>query len=300
MNPHESGRRAATHPMDLPEPAALRQWIGRAEQQSDTLDATRVRALWATLDHDDAAPAPGDELPALATWMYFVGAARTDRLGPDGHAERGGFLPPVELPRRMWAGSRLQFHQPLRVGDAAQQHARVDDVRVRQGRSGALVFVTVRHEICGPRGLAVTELRDIVYRAAPAAQAAGPAVPQAPRDEEFSRTLRADAVLLFRYSALTFNAHRIHYDRGFATDVEGYPGLVVHGPLLATLLLDLVRCRHPGQRLQRFDFRAVGPLFDVHAFTLCGRADGAARDALWARDHQGRLAMQATAGWVSA
>jgi 3-methylfumaryl-CoA hydratase len=167
--------------------------------------------------------------------------ARHSEIGPDGHPKRGGFLPPVPLPRRMWAGSRLTFVQPVRVGDALTRESRILDVSGKEGRTGHLVFVTVRHDYSLASGLAITEEHDIVYRDNPQPGQPAPKPTPAPTDSQFSREIVPDPVLLFRYSALTFNGHRIHYDRSYVTEVEGYPGLIVHGPLIATLLLDLLR-----------------------------------------------------------
>jgi 3-methylfumaryl-CoA hydratase len=257
--------------------------------------------LSATLDRDDPEPVPGSEVPPLWHWLYFLPVARQSQIGPDGHPKRGGFLPPVPQPRRMWAGGRLTFEHPLQVGDEITRVSRIADVRVKEGRSGALVFVTVRHEIADARGVALAEEHDIVYRDNPPAGAAGTpaAAPQpAPAGEQYSREIVPDPVLLFRYSALTFNGHRIHYDRSYVTGVEGYPGLIVHGPLIATLLVDLLRRQLPGARVRRFQFKAVRPIFDIHRFAVCGRAEGDRRHALWARDHAGALAMEASAELV--
>ncbi len=265
------------------------RWVGRTETHRDCIDAAPVAALAATLDVDD----PGVELPPLWHWIYFTPKVRAGEIGSDGHAKRGGFLPPVPLPRRMWAGGRLEWRHALRVGDAVTRTSRIASIREKSGRSGSLVFVTVRHEISNDVGVALVEEHDIVYRDLPRADDA-PAVAQpAPNDETFSREIVPDPVLLFRYSALTFNGHRIHYDRSYVTEVEGYPGLVVHGPLIATLLVDLARRHCPGMRATRFEFKAVHPIFDIHRFAVCGREVDAGRLALWARDHQGRLAMQA-------
>ena len=272
----------------------LRSWIGRSEQRTDTITAAPLAALAAALDRDDPAPATGTAVPPLWHWLYFLPIARQSELGPDGHPRRGGFLPPVELPRRMWAGGRLTFERPLRVGEVATRTSRIDDVTAKDARSGPLVFVTVRHTLSTPEGHAISEAHDIVYRGLPApGSAATP--PRAPTDETFARTVVPDDVLLFRYSALTFNGHRIHYDRRYVTEVEGYPGLVVHGPLIATLLLDLLRRERPAANVVRFEFKAVSPLFDLHPFEVCGSPDGERRFALWARNHEGGLAMQATA-----
>jgi 3-methylfumaryl-CoA hydratase len=278
----------------------LQQWQGRTERRSDVVTAAPLAALAATLDRDDAPPVPGAEVPPLWHWLYFTPQPRQSEIGPDGHAKRGGFLPPVPLPRRMWAGGRLEFLQPLRVGDDLVRDSRIVKVDAKSGRSGELVFVTVRHEVSTARGVALTEEHDIVYRDMPAPGAAAPTPQPAPGDQTFSRNVIPDPVLLFRYSALTFNGHRIHYDRPYVTQVEGYPGLIVHGPLIATLLADLVRRELPRAQLRRFAFTAMRPLFDIHSFTLCGRLDAdtqpdARNVALWARDHEGFLAMQAKA-----
>jgi 3-methylfumaryl-CoA hydratase len=271
------------------------EWVGREEHHADRITAAPLRALAATLDRDDPLPVDGDPIPPLAHWLYFLPVALARDIGPDGHPRRGGFLPPVELPRRMWAGGRLQFVHPLRVGEVITRNSRIADIKVKSGRSGALVFVTVRHVIANERGIALTEEHDIVYRDLPPSDAPGTAPTSAPSDQAFSREIVPDPVLLFRYSALTFNGHRIHYDRSYVTEVEGYPGLIVHGPLIATLLLDLLRRQFPAAQVTRFGFRAVGPVFDIHSFTVCGRPDGAKRFRLWARDHAGLLAMSADA-----
>ena len=282
-----------------PELAQLRSWIGRTETRSDQVCAAPVAALAATLDRLDAEPLPGSDLPPLWHWLFFTPQARASEIGTDGHAKRGGFLPPVPLPRRMWAGGRLQFNHPLQVGDEITRLSRIADVNVKHGRSGALVFVTVRHEVSNARGLALSEEHDIVYRDHPVPDASQPEPQPAPTESAFSREIVPDPVLLFRYSALTFNGHRIHYDRPYVTEVEGYPGLIVHGPLIATLLLDLLRRERPLARVRRFVFKAMRPVFDLHPFTVCGQpetgAHGAQRVALWARDHEGFLAMQAHA-----
>jgi 3-methylfumaryl-CoA hydratase len=281
--------------VDLPH---LREWLGRSEKRADLVTAVPLTALSATLDRDDPEPEPGSDVPPLWHWLYFTPLARQSELGPDGHPRRGGFLPPVPLPRRMWAGGRLEFHHPLQVGDEIARRSCIVRVDGKTGRSGELVFVTVRHEVSDARGLALSEEHDIVYRDAPLPGAAAPVPQPAPADEHFSRQIVPDPVLLFRYSALTFNGHRIHYDRSYVTEVEGYPGLVVHGPLVATLLLDLLRREQPKARVRRFDFTAVRPIFDIHHFTVCGRFESGSdrrRATLWTRDHEGSLAMQARA-----
>ena len=273
----------------------LRKWVGNTETLDDVVTPAPLRALTATLDRDDPPTNAGDAIPPCWHWLYFLPAARQSGIGPDGHPHRGGFLPPVPLPRRMWAGSRIDFRTPLRVRQSIERASRVDDVRLKEGKNGPLVFVKVRHEIRGDRELAIVEEHDIVFRDMPLPDDPAPTYALAPEDAEWSRVVVPDAVLLFRYSALTFNGHRIHYDRRYVTDVEGYPGLVVHGPLIATLLLDLLRRERPNAVVTRFVFRAVKPLFDIAPFTVCGRMTDANTAALWARDAAGHLAMDATA-----
>jgi len=229
-------------------------------------------------------------------WLYFLETHRQSELSPDGHAKLGGFLPPVPLPRRMWAGGRFEFHRPLRVGETVTRISRIADVQEKKGRSGTLIFVVVRHEIGNTEGIALTEEQDLVYRAhaKPGDPASAPQT--APAGALWERVVQPDDVLLFRYSALTFNGHRIHYDRRYATETEGYPGLVVHGPLIATLLLDLLRRHMPEADVARFEFRAVSPLFDTSSFTLCGKLESDGKTiSLWATDATGGLAMTANA-----
>jgi 3-methylfumaryl-CoA hydratase len=277
----------------------LRSWIDRTEVADDTVTLAPLRALSATLDREDAPRTTGDLLSPCWHWLYFLPVHRQSEIGPDGHARRGGCLPPVRLPRRMWAGSRIEFVSPLRVGQAITRTSRIQDVRLKEGRTGPLVFVNVRHETRGDGELAVNEEQDIVYRENPRAGEPTPAGVAAPADAHWTRRIVADDVLLFRYSALTFNGHRIHYDRRYVTTVEGYPGLVVHGPLIATLLLDLLRRHLPEARVTGFSFKAVKPIYDVAPFDVCGRLDeddaGNKTVKLWARTPEGHVAMDAGA-----
>jgi len=280
---------------DALDPALLQQWVGNTESSHAPIAASTANALAATLDRPGFL-APGAALPPLWHWIYFWIAAPHATLGPDGHPERGGFLPPVPLPRRMWAGGRLVFHAPLPVDAAATRASAVQHVAVKKGASGALAFVTVHHQISVDGRLCVSEEHDIVYRAAPLPGDPAQAPKTAPQDATWSRTITPDPVLLFRYSALTFNGHRIHYDRPYVTEVEGYPGLIVHGPMIATLLADLVQRHLPRATMRSFDFRAVGPMFDTEDFTVNGRLDAdGVRVHLWAANARGALAMQATA-----
>ncbi|WP_261530246.1 FAS1-like dehydratase domain-containing protein [Burkholderia multivorans] len=277
------------------QPESFDAWIGRREDSVDRITPAPIRLLRATLDDAEPSALP-DVLPPLWHWLYFLPGERQSNIGTDGHARRGGFLPPVALPRRMWAGGRLQFLRPLAVDTPIQRRSTIANVQSKSGRSGQLVFVTVLHEIGDAHGVAIREEQDIVYRDAPPPAAAGtpaPAPQPAPTDEQYSRIVTPDPVLLMRFSALTFNGHRIHYDRPYAMEEEGYPGLVVHGPLIAMLLMEELRRRHPDKTIRAFDFKAVSPLFDTAPFTVNGKLEGhTAR--VWARGPQGQLAMQAT------
>ena len=276
--------------------AHLAQWVGRSERHADRVTHVPVAALAATLDRDDPKPRDGDALPPLWHWLYFLPVHRQSEIGPDGHPKRGGFLPPVPLPRRMWAGSRLDFRHPLRVGEAIDRVSTIKSVEQKDGKTGTLVFVVVRHEIGTAAGTAIVEEHDIVYRDNPRPGDPSPPPKAAPADAAWRRDIVPDDVLLFRYSALTFNGHRIHYDRRYVTEVEGYPGLIVHGPLLATLLMDLLRRNLPAADVTAFSFRAVKPLFDIAPFAVCGRVEADGRTVrLWAQDADSRLAMDATA-----
>jgi len=274
----------------------LQQWIGKTELRSDQITAAPIMALAATLDREDAALRTGDPLPPLWHWLYFLPITRQSELAEDGHARRGEFLPPVPLLRRMWAGSRLQFYRPLTVGSSVARTSAISAVTCKEGRTGSLVFVTVQHKISDAQGISIDEEQDLVYREM--LKPGDSAVPSkaAPERPHWQRDVRPDPVFLFRYSALTFNGHRIHYDRRYATELEGYPGIVVHGPLLATLLLDLLCRNMPHADVSRFSFRAVRPLFDTAPFSVCGRiAEDEKHVELWAQSAERWLAMEATA-----
>ena len=273
---------------------ALHEWIGRTREAADMITAAPLAAMSATLDRADPTPEQGDPLPPGWHWLFFHDAAPQAELGDDGHPRRGGFLPPVPLPRRMYAGGRLAFKKPLVVGETVRRVSEVTAVTSKHGRSGDLVIVVVRHSVFGEAGIAIEEEQDLIFREAARPNAPQPVPRPAPADAEWARTIHPDPVMLFRYSALTFNGHRIHYDRGYCTDSEGYPGLVVHGPLTASLLMDLWRRHHPDAPLGRFTFRALWPLFDTGPFTVGGKTEGGGA-ALWAVDGAGALAMQAEA-----
>lgn len=287
-----------TRSLDAAQLAHLQGWQGRTDTTVDTIAAAPVRGLAATLDRSDPDSAAGTPLPPLWHWAYFLPHARQSEIGLDGHAKRGGFLPPVPLPRRMWAGGRLLWHtgNPLRVGDMARRDSRIVSVTHKAGRTGDLLFVLVEHTYSNARGVALVEEHDIVYRAAPRPGDAAPPPVAGVQGAAWQREIVPDDVLLFRYSALTFNGHRIHYDRRYVTEVEGYPGLIVHGPLIATLLIDLLRRQLPGVAIASFTFKAVRPTFDLHPFRLNGQPSADGRTVrLWAQDHEGWLTMEGTA-----
>ncbi len=273
----------------------LRQWVGKKETRNDTLTAWPVAALSATLDRDDPDPGAGDPIPPGWHWLYFLEAKPASQLGPDGHPKRGGFLPPVALPRRMWAGGRIEFRQALRVGETPRRDSEIIAVEPKQGKSGSLVFVTLRHTISAAGDIAVVEEHDIVYReAAKPGDPAPPAKP-APREAAWRREIVPDPVLLFRFSALIFNGHRIHYDLDYCRHVEHYPGLIVHGPLQTILLLDLCR-RNETRPVKKLDYRALHPVFHTERFTVNGNpgADGSKAE-LWTANAAGNYAMAGTA-----
>jgi 3-methylfumaryl-CoA hydratase len=285
--------------------ALLRQWVGKQDVCQDTITLAPVRAMTALLDRDDAL-ALGDPLPALWHWLYFLPATKQSEIASDGHPQRGGFLPPVPLPRRMWAGGHLEFFSPIHLGEHVRRTSHIQSVNHKQGKSGDLVFVTVEHQYHGDQGLCLRETHDIVYRShsspsdKPLPPVAAHIMVQSGQDahDVWSRDTVPDDVLLFRYSALTFNAHRIHYDRKYATEVEAYPGLVVHGPLIATLLLDGLR-RHSDRPVKNFNFKAIRPAFECsdqrHLRVNAQMLTDGQHCRLWAQDHEGWLTMQAQA-----
>lgn len=269
-------------------------WIGREESRTDHIHPAAVQALAATLDLERA-PAAGEPLPPGWQWLFFNPAAARRELGVDGHPARGGFLPPIALPRRMWAGSRIRYLADLPVDAQATRHSRIAKVVNKTGKRGALWFVTVAHTTRHGDTVCIQEEQDIVYREA--TPPGTPAITPPPYEEtpQWGREFQPDTPLLFRYSALTFNGHRIHYDQAYARDEEGYPDLVVHGPLTATLLQQLALEHGGGRALAGFDFRGVSPLFVSRAFRLEGRQAEDGTLALWARGPDGELAMSATA-----
>ncbi len=305
-----------TPPLDLDH---LRQWIGRTHTDRDTAATRHARLMAATVDRPGPLLQDGDALPPLWHWLYFLEGQPPSALGRDGHPARGGCLPPVPLPNRMWAGGRVHFEHPLRLGAVMDKRSEVLDVRHKQGRSGDLVFVTVQHEVFSGGRRCVREEHDIVYKAAAAsaqgaaggeratsaqgrpadatASAPPPAVSAstAPPAAAAERTVTPDATMLFRYSALTFNGHRIHYDADYCRSVEGYDQLVIHGPLQATLLAGWAQELGGGRALRRFDYRGVSPALLGQTLTLQAMPPGGPKLALWTALAGGLVSMQAEA-----
>lgn len=276
----------------------LHEWVGRTQSMEDFAAPFPVRALIATFDEKDPDPRVGDPLPPLWHWLYFLDAAPQSKIGSDGHAERGDFLPPVPLPRRMWAGSRFAFTGPaLKVGDTIRRVSRIKSVEPKTGSTGTMVFVTVEHEVSGPAGTSFVEEHDIVYREAARSGEKQRSPKPAPTDATWTRTIDATPVLLFRFSALTFNGHRIHYDHPYVTSAEGYPGLIVHGPLMGLLQMELARRSNPDRVPRSFEFRALSPVYAGSTLSVRARRGTDGSVATWIADGNGGLAQQGKAAF---
>jgi 3-methylfumaryl-CoA hydratase len=274
----------------------LKSWEGREQSLIDELNPFPCRALAAALDRDDLMRS-GDTLPTLWHWLYFLEAPRADGTGLDGHPNRGGFLPPVALARRMWAGGRVEVHDPLILGVSAEKVTRIRSIEVKQGRSGILVFVTLDHCVYQEGKLRIQEEQQIVYRDISAVKSGVDEAAPSDGGAQWTTVWKIDPVLLFRFSALTYNAHRIHYDRDYATSAEYYPGLVVHGPLLAILLAEQCLHEYPERRIAEFSFRGVRPTFQGESVRLCGHSDGATA-SLWSVGDGDRVGMTAVVKWI--
>jgi 3-methylfumaryl-CoA hydratase len=277
------------------EPESIDAWIGKEDSQYDLVTAHPLTRLAAILDHTPP-PSREDRVPPLGHWLYALPATAHSDLSEDGHPKLGRFLPPIGLPRRMWASSSIEFLAPLHVGDSFRRRSLIKAIERKLGRSGELVFVTLQHEVRSCTGLAIRETQQLVYRGRPVPVAGPPEPCPGPSDAlpspDWQRTIRPEPTLLFRFSAVTFNSHRIHYDRDYARDVEGYPGLVVHGPLVAMLLMDLFLRNHPQKEVATFRFKAMEPLFDLRPFSIAGVDRGGSAE-LWALTPDQRLALRA-------
>ncbi|QOZ72031.1 FAS1-like dehydratase domain-containing protein [Bradyrhizobium arachidis] len=274
----------------------LRQWIGRSTEATDIVTAQLVKGLRATLFQEVGEPQKGDAAPFTVHWCLAQPVFPMSMLGPDGHPTRGGFLPPVPLPRRMWAGGEIEFLQPLQVGDESTRTSRIADVQVKTGSTGTLCFVSVEHSISCPRGVAIRERQDIVYREMTSSAPASAKAPPPPPKAQHRETHVSDPVLLFRYSALTFNGHRIHYDRDYVTKVEGYPGLIFHGPLQAALIIEMAAKLRGGKAPKKFTYRGLQPLFEGTEFSINAN-DNSESMELWTANAEGQPTMKGTAVW---
>lgn len=283
---------------------ALRKHVGKTIEERDVATAAPLAGMIVTFDRDEPSPEDGDRVQPGWHQAYFLAMSRRAKLGADGLPTSSDLLPPMPFPRRMYAGANLEFPSDIRVGDKLRRETELTDISLRSGGTGELIFVTQTRRIFTPRGLAVVEAAHTVFRQelAPGQGGTTPKRETPPADLPWRRAIKTDAVSLFRYSALTFNPHRIHYDRGYARNVEGYPGLVVHGPYSQQCLMDFARDHMPGRRMTAFSQRARAPLFDTAPFSLAGRPaqDGTSAE-LWALTPDGTIAMQATAmfGWGS-
>jgi 3-methylfumaryl-CoA hydratase len=275
----------------------LREWIGRSTEASDIVTAQLVKGLRSTLFQEIGEPKPGDAAPFTVHWCLAQPVFPMSMLSQDGHPTRGGFLPPVPLPRRMWAGGELEFIDALRVGDEAKRTSRIADVTMKTGSTGILCFVSVEHVVTTARGVAIRERQDIVYRDVSSTPQAAPAkAPAPPPVAKHRESHMADPVLLFRYSALTFNGHRIHYDRDYVTKVEGYPGLIFHGPLQASFIVEMAAKLHGGQPPKKIGYRGLQPLFEGSEFSINASETDAGME-VWTANSQGQPTMKGTATW---
>jgi 3-methylfumaryl-CoA hydratase len=278
--------------------SALRRHIGTRISDDDVAAEAPLKAIIATFDREEKAPGEGETIPQGWHIGYFLSTTPTALLAPDGSASGSGLLPKLPLPRRMYAGTRITFHAPVRVGDRLRRESELTDLLLREGSTGTLILATQSRRIFTPRGLAVTEEYDIVFREAvkPGAKSGIPKRQEAPVGLPWRRTIAAHSVNLFRFSALTGNPHRIHYDRPYAMEVEGYPGLVVHGPFTQICLINFIRDHSPGRSLRTFAMRARAPLFDTAPFDLVGRpTEAGAGCEAWAITPSGTIAMHASA-----
>jgi 3-methylfumaryl-CoA hydratase len=274
--------------------ADLKSHVGRTLTATDILHPGPANLLRLAFNRAEPELHEGDPLPPAWLALYFLPRFATAELRPDGSPRDTGVIPPMPLPRRMFAGERVRLHRTLRLGQAVRRETELADISLKTGGTGTLVFVTVTSRVFGPEGLALEDERRTAFREEVRAgeRNRAPRREPAPADVPWRRQVVPDPVLLFRFSALTFNSHRIHYDRPWATEVEGYPGLVVHGPLTTTLLIDFARDQHPDRRIVAYATQARAPLFDVAPFELRGRPTDKGCE-LWAVTPEGTVAMGA-------
>lgn len=274
----------------------LQDWVGKTQEIEDRIYSTPVRALALTLNYKDFEARDGNPLPEIWYWLYFLPIVPMSEVGPDGHPKRGGFLPPITLERRMWASGNLTFHRDLIIGEEIRKTSEIVKISEKEGRAGKLVFVTVKHLIQSARGVAVEEEQNIVYLHMPKSFVE-PNPNPVPDDLDWKEEYSIDPVLLFRFSALTFNGHRIHYDWRYVTEVEKYPSLVVQGPLQALLLLESAKNHNPGKKPASFNFKAVRPIFDFDKVHICGKCSPDGSHDIYTANTDSNIGMQATITW---
>jgi 3-methylfumaryl-CoA hydratase len=274
----------------------LQDWVGKTEEIVDRIYTTPVKALALTLNYQEFEAIEGNPLPEIWYWLYFLPLVSMSQVGPDGHPKRGGFLPPITLERRMWASGNLTFHQDLIIGEEIRKTSEIVKISEKEGKAGKLVFVTVKHLIQSARGVAAEEEQNIVYLHMPQSFVE-PKPNPVPDDLDWKEQYPIDPVLLFRFSALTFNGHKIHYDWKYATEVEKYPGIVVQGPLQALLLLESAQNHNPGRKPASFNFRAVRPLFAFDKVYLCGKSNSEGGHDIYTANKDRNIGMQATITW---
>ncbi len=266
----------------------LEDWIGKSQTREEVINARQAELLAVTMGIP--APANGDTLPECWHWAWFNDALPAAELGRDGHPKRGGFLPPVPLPRRMWAGGKLNFVSPIIVGKEIKKISTIKEIKHRTGNSGELCIVSIGHQLFDGETLCIDEVQNLVFREDPSPDAPAPAPIKPPAGAEQSIDLHPDPVMMFRYSALTFNGHRIHYDVDYARDVEGYPDLVFHAPLTATALCNLASGIQPGKPIREFEYRATAPLFCNASVKLNAKQENN-HITVWAETPSGGQAM---------
>jgi 3-methylfumaryl-CoA hydratase len=274
----------------------LQNWVGKKEETKDRIYTTPIKALALTLNYKEFPVEEGDPLPEIWYWLYFLPMVPMSEVGTDGHPKRGGFLPPISLERRMWASSRLKFHQDLVIGENIVKNSEIIKISEKEGKTGRMVFVTVKHSIQSQRGVAVEEEQDIVYLPMPKSFVQ-PAPNPVPGDLQWKEEYPISPALLFRFSALTFNGHRIHYDWRYTTEVEKYPGLVVHGPLQALLLFETAKKNNPGKKPMNYTFRALRPIFDFDKVHICGQSNPDGSYNIYTTNTENNIGMQATITW---
>ena len=272
---------------------SFKSCIGRKLEHRDVVTVSPLERYSAWLDREDPQPKPGDPIAPGAHLLYFLSTTRQSKLIASGGSPRDDIEPPLPLQRKVWAGCRMEYFQPIRVGEEIRRVAFVKTLTPKQGRSGPLVFTTLRDEISGPQGLAMTDEMDLIYREDAKGAETPPPAQSRPGEPAWKRVVKADAPLLFRFSALTYNSHRIHYDYPYTTKIEGYPALLVTGPLQAVLLLDLARRNAPSRNIAEFACRALRPIYEGTNIAVEGRPEGDGA-TLWTADDTGALGMTAT------